>query len=117
MKREVAAAVLTVLAIAGTVQYKANEETTIGKFHETYQAVDQNGNENTYYNFKSNDNEVWWALTAEEIGFVPNGNKEYKLKYNNNGTTKENKPCDCPFLCECEVYDDELISVKEVKGK
>lgn len=91
-----------------------NECTTVGKFSEPFEASDINGNTGTYYQFKSNDNETWWMLSAEEIGFVPNGNTEYVLTYDNNGTTKENKPCDCdPELdCECEVYDDVLLSVE-----
>lgn len=70
----------------------------------------------TYYQFKSYDNEVWWALTESEIGFVPNFDADYALTYDNNGTTKANKPCDCePWIdCECELYDDEFISVTEL---
>ena len=51
---------------------------------------------------------------GKKIGFVPTTNAEYVLTYDNNGTTKENKPCDCdPELdCECEVYDDVLLSVE-----
>lgn len=90
----------------------ANECTAVGKFSEPFEATDTNGNETTLYQFKSNDNEVWWQLTAEEIGFIPNGNTEYVLTYDNNGTTKENKPCDCDLDCECEVYDDVLLSVE-----
>lgn len=87
-------------------QPNANECTTVGKFSEPFEATDTNGNETTLYQFKSNDNEVWWQLTTEEIGFVPNGDTEYVLKYDNNGTTNT---CDC---CECEVYDDVLLSVE-----
>jgi hypothetical protein len=88
--------------------------TTVGTFGKPFEATDTNGNEKTLYQFKSNDNETWWQLTAEEIGFIPNGNTEYVLTYDNNGTTKENKPCDCdPELdCECELYDDVFLSVK-----
>lgn len=92
----------------------ANECTAVGKFGEYFEATDTNGNTNMYYQFKSNDNETWWLLTEEEIGFVPDEYAEYVLTYDNNGTTKENKPCDCdPELdCECEVYDDVLIRVE-----
>lgn len=82
--------------------------TATGQFYGSYEATDQNGNSDTYYQFKSNDNEVWWALTAEEIGFIPNANEEYTLTYDNNGTTKV---CDCSD-CECEVYDDIFIGIK-----
>lgn len=87
---------------------------TTGKFYNNLDMKDINGNEDTYYQFKSNNNETWWLLTEEEIGHIPNGNTEYVLTYDNNGTTKENKPCDCdPELdCECELYDDVLLSVE-----
>ena len=88
----------------------ANECTVIGKFYGGYEAADTNGNTDTYYQFKSNDNEVWWALTAKEMGFIPDNNTEYVLIYDNNGTTKVNKTCDC---CECEVYDDKLVDIRE----
>lgn len=92
----------------------ANECAATGQFYDTFEATDSNGNANTYYQFKSNDNEVWWALTAEELGFVPKANAEYILTYDNNGTTKANKPCDCApeFECECEVYDDIFLEVQ-----
>ena len=95
----------------------ANRMSTAGKFYACHNATDINGNVDTYYQFKSNDNEVWWLLTAKEIGFIPNGNTEYTLTYDNNGTTKEKKPCDCApeFECECEVYDDEFVSLREIK--
>ena len=68
-----------------------------------------------YYQFKSNDNTVWWLLTEEEIGFIPSIEKQYTLVYCNNGTTKENKSCGClpEWECECEVYDDVFIEIYE----
>lgn len=95
----------------------ANKCTTVGKFDETIDITDTNGNTERHYHFKSNDNEVWWLLTESEIGFVPNENTEYMLTYDNKGTTKANKPCDCApeFECECEVYDDEFVSIREMK--
>ena len=91
-----------------------NECVAVGKFYGDMELTDTNGNTDTYYQFKSNDNKVWWALSAEEIGFIPNGNTEYTLTYDNNGTTKANKPCDCApeFECECEVYDDVFLDIK-----
>lgn len=70
--------------------------------------------EETLYQFKSHDDSVWWLLSADEIGYVPDITKEYALTYDNNGTTAANKPCDCipEWECECEVYDDEFISIK-----
>ena len=95
-----------------------NTRETVGKFYENMELADSNGNADTYYQFKSNDNEVWWMLTEKEIGFVPNGNTEYILTYDNNGTTRENKPCDClpEWNCECEVYDDTFISIATVQN-
>ena len=103
-----------IFLIASNQQEKmyTNTETVVGTFPFVVEATDNNGNEQTLYQFRSNDNDVWWQLTAEEIGFVPNANQEYVLTYDNNGTTKANKTCDCE-QCECEVYDDILLSVKE----
>ena len=85
-----------------------------GQFYGCIEATDQNGNADTYYQFRSYDCTVFWLLTADELGFVPNANKTYTLAYNDSGTTSENKPCNCDweFHCECEVYDDILISVR-----
>lgn len=89
-------------------------ETTVGKF--TSEFTD-NGKQ--YYQFKSHDDTVWWVLSESEIGFEPSMNKEYILSYCNNGTTKENKPCDCipEWDCECEVYDDVFIEIYEEERK
>lgn len=82
-----------------------------GKFHGKFESED----EEIYYQFKSNDDVVWWVLTENEIGFIPENNTEYILIYNNNGTTKDNKVCDCSedYECECYVYDDVFIKVIE----
>lgn len=78
-----------------------------------------NGDDNKYYQFKSDDNSVWWALTKSEIGFAPKANEKYVLLYCDNGTTSKNKGCDCPeeWNCECEVYDDILLGVFEEEIK
>lgn len=67
-----------------------------------------------WYQFKSYDDTEWWALTIEDIGFVPEANKTYKLMYYNNGTTDCNE-CPEEFECECEVYDDILLAIEEFK--
>lgn len=114
----IAIPVVTTIYAWGMLAFQPETESetieTTGKFYNNLEMKDINGNEDTYYQFKSNDNEVWWLLTEEEIGHIPNRNTEYVLTYDNNGTTKENKPCDCdPELdCECEVYDDVLLSVE-----
>jgi len=86
-----------------------------GKFHcsgEWYKGEDFSIAE-TYYQFKSNDDTVWWALTVEDIGFIPEENTEYTLIYFDNDTTVENKNCDCKpeWECECEVYDDIFLGI------
>ena len=89
-----------------------NECSVVGTFDGSFTGL--NGEE--YYHFKSNDHLVWWSLTEREMGFVPKDGTEYVLTYDNKGTTKANKPCDCnpEWECECEVYDDELICIEEV---
>lgn len=84
-----------------------------GKFYTTFLANDYMGREENYYQFRSDDNTVWWALTEAEIGGVPDNETEYTLIYYDNGTTAENKPCDClpEWECECEVYDDIFIGM------
>lgn len=84
-----------------------------GKFHSATELTDSNGKTDLYYQFKSNDNTVWWVLTPEEIGSIPSYEKEYNLIYFDNGTDENNKPCDCPkeWQCECEVYDDIFLAV------
>ena len=86
-------------------------ETAVGKFVSRFSSVSGK----TYYQFKSYDDTVWWSLTEDEIGFAPTEDKEYTLLYCNNGTTKENKSCECipEWDCECEVYDDVFIEVYE----
>lgn len=103
----------TAIAIHSHFSGNANIESVTGVFDGSYEATDTNGNVDTYYHFKSDDNRVWWVLTESQLGFVPNANTEYMLTYDNNGTTKENKPCDCVIDCECEVYDDKFVAIKE----
>ena len=83
-------------------------EATQGKFSEGFKDLD-----GIYYQFKSNDNSVWWVLTESEIGFKPSTEKEYILLYCDNETTAENKTCGC--LLECEVYDDVFLGLFEVE--
>lgn len=118
MKRIIAICLLAIMlfiAVGFNIYYKGNNNVSvIGKFDAPIDITDINGNTGTYYQFKSNDNEVWWLLNETEMGFIPNTNIEYILTYNNNGTIKANKPCDCApqYECECEVYDDEFVSIK-----
>lgn len=91
-----------------------NVHSVEGKFYGSIEGTDTNGNVNTYYQFRANDDSVWWLLTEEEMGFIPNGDTEYTLIYDDKGTTADNKPCDCKaeYECECEVYDDVFLSIE-----
>ena len=84
-----------------------------GKFYHTLDLVNS-GTENTYYQFRSHDDSVWWLLTADEIGHAPDFNTEYRLTFYDNGTTKPHETCDCTadMDCECYLYDDEFISIR-----
>lgn len=88
-----------------------------GKFYSNMELTDSHEKTDLYFQFKSNDNSVWWVLTAEEIGSIPSYEKEYNLIYFDNGTTAENKNCDClpEWECECEVYDDLFLGITEVE--
>ena len=87
-----------------------------GKFYGDMICADYNGAEDTYYQFKSDDNTVWWVLTAEEIGHIPNTTDKYILYYTDNGTTKESQVCDClpEWDCECYLYDDIFFAIEVV---
>lgn len=120
MKRKyVISLVIAILILTITVvahfhfSSNANIESVTGIFDGSYEEIDVNGNVDTYYYFKSEDNRVMWVLAESQVGFVPSTSTEYVLVYNNNGTTKENKSCDC-VKCECEIYDDTFVEIKEM---
>lgn len=117
MKKILSLVTSVLIVISLTSCSNANEISTVGKFDGSYEATDNNGITDTYYQFKANDGSVWWALTENQMGFIPDDNTEYTLTYDNNGTTKANKPCDCArkYECECEVYDDEFVGIREMK--
>lgn len=79
-----------------------------GKFYGDMICTDSDGIEDVYYQFRSDDDSVWWILTAAEIGHIPNTEDKYKLYYTDNGTVKETQVCDClpEWDCECYLYDD-----------
>ena len=88
-----------------------------GAFSSTLDATDYWGNEETLYHFHSTNDEVWWLLSPEDIGFTPNLKTKYVLVYDNMGTTKENYICnEClpEWTCECYLYDDEFIGLFEI---
>lgn len=84
-----------------------------GKFHNIIEAKNSAGENCTYYQFRSDDDSVWWLLTEDEIGKIPSFENEYVLTYFDNGTTARNKNCGCPPEndCECEFYDDIFLSI------
>ena len=99
---------------------KINHKIVYGKFHgDGMEMQDMQGNTEICYQFKSYNNSVWWLLTAEEIGGIPDINSEYALIYSDNGTTKENKPCNClpEYECECELYDDIFLGIFKEEHK
>lgn len=92
-------------------------QSTVGRFYYAAELEDLEGNQKMLYQFCSDDNEIWWLLSAEEIGFVPVIlDQDYMLVYDNNGTTQENKGCDCPpeYDCDCYCYDDVFIGLTPV---
>lgn len=92
----------------------------VGKFYCDFRASNYDGYEDVYYQFRSDDDEVWWALTAEEMGFAPDLEMQYALYFTDNGTTKDNPPCDCPaeYECECYCYDDIFLGIEAAyRGK
>lgn len=96
-----------------------NIQTVNGRFYLATEMQDMEGNIETLYQFRSDDDSVWWLLSAEEISFIPQLlYQEYSLTYDNNGTTPEHKPCDCSpeYECECEVYDDEFLGIFPVSS-
>lgn len=148
--KKIIAIILSLCFVVMSTMFAAAEESTIvavrGKFYLTHEGtvcVDPDpakiGKVETFYQFRSDDGKVWWSLTEEEIGYVPDTLQdlierdvfragksigslseitwdEYILVYDNCGTTSENKPCDClpEYECECEVYDDEFIAIIKV---
>lgn len=106
--------IITCIVIAGlclvscTLNHTREKHTVEGKFYGTMTSIEGE----TYYQFRSDDDTVWWLLTEKEMGFIPT-EESYLLTYSDKGTTKENKPCDCApeFECECELYDDVFLGI------
>lgn len=99
------------LAITSVISTSNNEVTVEGKFTPKELAFE---NGTTWYQFKSDDNSVWWILKEEEIGHKPTLNDKYLLTYNHNGTTETDlEKCGClaEWECECYLYDDVFIKI------
>lgn len=101
-------ATITAILMA-TTPNTANIHTVSGEFHGApIDCTNADGATETLYQFRSYDNEVWWLLTAEEIGCVPSEGKTYNLKYDDKGTTS------CTHSdCECYLYDDVFLGISE----
>ena len=84
-----------------------------GKFYGDLLCRD-NHVEECYYQFKSDDGLVWWLLTQDEIGHIPNTTDRYTLYYSDNWTDVDSRVCDCPpeLECECYLYDDIFFDVE-----
>ena len=99
-----------------TIDIKTPEYTTAtGKFYHEMNLTDTSGTEDTYFQFRSDDNAVWWLLTADEIGHAPDCDTEYRLTFYDNSTTEPYTTCDCtPDMdCECYLYDDVFIGISK----
>ncbi len=108
--------VITLILLALSLKANPNIKTTEGEFYTEFDAVNMETNATEhFYQFRSDDDSVWWILTAEEIGYVPGFETKYALTYDDKGTTAGNKTCDClpEWECECQLYDDEFIRIKK----
>ena len=81
---------------------------------DTFELMDSDMKKDMYYQFKSYDDEVWWCLTEEDIGFKPEQGKSYLLAFYQNGTTVENHECPEEYECDCYCYDDIYLGVYEL---
>lgn len=97
-----------------TIGEKLKVDTILGYFlPNSFFAEDKDGNIIELYQFKSFDNENWWNLTKDELGFVPDSSKKYTLVYYQNDTIKNNHKCDPKYDCECYLYDDLFLGCYE----
>lgn len=76
----------------------------------------------TMYNFRSEETNTYWTLSAEELGFIPDVGADYCIVWSSNGTVSEVDMHDGAPVdgCECHVYDDIFIyavKVSEQKNK
>ena len=96
---------------------KPQYTTVSGTFCHEMNLTDTSGTEDIYYQFRSHDDEVWWILTSDEIGHVPESNTEYNLTFYDCGTTEPYENCDCTadMDCECYLYDDVFIEISKAE--
>ena len=92
--------------------------TVYGKFTDAGMELTNalSGQTRILYQFKSDDNSVWWMLSADEIGKIPSSTEKYALVFCDNGTTEKYIHCDCSLDmdCECYLYDDIFITIFEI---
>lgn len=87
-------------------------DTAVGSFSgKVFEVTNPDGKKEMFYQFKSYDNEVWWCLTEEEIGFIPEEGASYLLAYYQNETTRDNHECPEEYDCDCYCYDDLYLGV------
>ena len=88
-------------------------KTAVGTFIGGHECVLPDGSTDIFYQFKSYDNKVWWAVTEKEIGFKPLLDTPYLIAEYENDTTE------CPkYEHECTgeefVYDDIFLGAYEL---
>lgn len=88
-------------------RHVSNIHTIKGYFDTSFKCTNMNKLK-LYYRFRSYDDTVWWLLTEEELGYIPEPDTTYYFTYDDKGTTD----CDCPeeYDCDCFAYDDEYIT-------
>lgn len=64
-------AIKTFMCISAGAEAPKSIVTVDGRFYASMEMSDIDGNKDIYYQFRSDDNTVWWLLTANDIGFVP----------------------------------------------
>lgn len=62
--------------------------------------------------FKSYDNNVWWYLSYEKLGFIPQKGETYTVIYDNNNTEQDNYCTHEVDECDnCWREDDKFITI------
>ena len=96
-------ALVSLLTIVSTAPTDVpNENITFG----TFTHLSEDGAQ-----FKSYDDEVWWYLQYEDIGYIPELNQPYSIIYDTNGT----EYCGCDYCDNCWREDDVLKKIEKIK--
>lgn len=92
-----------------------NIDTAVGEFSSNdFMMTSPDGVKEKFYQFKSYDNEVWWCLTEDDMGFIPETGKKYTLVFYQNETTQQTHECPPEYECDCYCYDDVFLGVYEL---